>query len=57
VVTTSSTTGATLVEAARALRAAGARVRGAAVVAATARRARPGDGSADRGLVDPLSTR
>lgn len=38
------TTGATLVEAARALRAAGGRVRGCAVVAATRRRGSPGAG-------------
>lgn len=42
------TTGATLTEAARALTAGGARVRGAAVVAATARRAPPGAGPLSR---------
>jgi predicted amidophosphoribosyltransferase len=52
------TTGATLAEAARALRAAGADVGGAAVVAATARRERrnaPGPAPPER--APPLSTR
>lgn len=46
------TTGATLAEAARALTAAGARVRGAAVVAATARR-RPAPGQAGLSSTGP----